>query len=65
MLRTVIAFAHIAGLVAGNGVLLLRAERQVQRGDAAGWPHMHRTAVVSLVLWFATTLAGAALPNIG
>jgi hypothetical protein len=48
-----------------NGVLLLHGQRRVQRGDANGWTRLHRTAVASLVLWFLTTLAGAALPNIG
>jgi uncharacterized membrane protein len=48
-----------------NGLLLLRGERQVQRGEAHAWTRLHYTAVASLVLWFLTTLAGAALPNIG
>jgi hypothetical protein len=48
-----------------NGLLLLRGERSVQRGEARAWSRLHYTAVASLVLWFLTTLAGAALPNIG
>ena len=48
-----------------NGLLLLRGERQVQRGEPHAWARLHYTAVASLVLWFLTTLAGAALPNIG
>ena len=48
-----------------NGLLLLRGERQAQRGDPHAWARLHSTAVASLVLWFLTTLAGAALPNIG
>lgn len=48
-----------------NGVLLLRVERQAQQGDARSWARLHYTAAASLVLWFLTTLAGAALPNIG
>jgi hypothetical protein len=48
-----------------NGALLLRGERQAARGDANAWPRLHDTAVASLMLWFLTTLAGAALPNIG
>ncbi|MGH9143479.1 MAG: hypothetical protein ACRD2I_20265 [Vicinamibacterales bacterium] len=48
-----------------NGSLLLRGERQVQRGDAGAWARLHLTATASLVLWLLTTLAGAALPNIG
>jgi hypothetical protein len=48
-----------------NGILLLKGERRVQRGDVHAWTRLHYTAVVSLVLWLLTTLAGAALPNIG
>jgi len=48
-----------------NGLLLLRRERQVQRGDVHAWMRLQSTAVASLVLWSLTTLAGAALPNIG
>ena len=48
-----------------NGALLLIGERQVKRGEARAWVRLHHTATASLVLWFLTTLAGAALPNIG
>jgi hypothetical protein len=48
-----------------NGLLLLRVEGQVRRGEPDAWARLHYTAVASLVLWFLTTLAGAALPNIG
>jgi hypothetical protein len=48
-----------------NGLLLLRGERQVRRGEPHAWARLHYTAVASLVLWCLTTLAGAALPNIG
>jgi hypothetical protein len=48
-----------------NGWLLLHGERLVTRGEAHGWARLHHTATASLVLWFLTTLAGAALPNIG
>jgi hypothetical protein len=48
-----------------NGALLLVAERQAKQGEARAWARLHYTAVSSLVLWFVTTLAGAALPNIG
>jgi hypothetical protein len=48
-----------------NGALLLRGEREVQRGAPGAWARLNIIAVVSLVLWFLTTLAGAALPNIG
>jgi len=48
-----------------NGALLLLGERHVRRGDPRAWARLHYTATASLVLWFLTTLAGAALPNIG
>jgi hypothetical protein len=48
-----------------NGALLLLVERQVTRGDVRAWARLYYTATASLVLWFLTSLAGAALPNIG
>ena len=48
-----------------NGVLLVRSERDATRAEAHAWTRLHFIATVSLVLWFLTTLAGAALPNIG
>lgn len=47
-----------------NGFVMLLGERKVQRGDARAWRQLHHVAVSSLVLWFLTTLAGAALPNV-
>ena len=47
-----------------NGVVMLLGERKLQRGDARAWQQLHNVAVSSLVLWFLTTLAGAALPNV-
>ena len=50
-----------------NGLVMQRAEQAVARegGDASpGWTRLKRAAVVSLVLWFATTLAGVALMNL-
>jgi hypothetical protein len=55
----------LMGLLLTNGALMLRGERQVTRGEPRAWARLHYTAVASLVLWFLTTLAGAALPNIG
>jgi hypothetical protein len=46
-----------------NGVLMLLAERKVLRGDARAWRRLYTVAVSSLLLWFLTTLAGAALSN--
>jgi len=58
------------GLVAvllGNGYAMTRAERAL-RGDDAGsspsWAHLRRTALVSVGLWYAITLAGVALVNV-
>lgn len=48
-----------------NGALLLLGERQVMRDDPNAWTRLHHTAISSLMLWLLTTLAGAALPNIG
>jgi hypothetical protein len=47
-----------------NGVFMHLGERRAARGVVA-WTRLRRTAVASLFLWFLTTLAGAALPNIG
>ncbi len=48
-----------------NGGVLLEAERRARLGNDAAWTALRATAVLSLVLWFLTTLAGAGLPNIG
>jgi len=48
-----------------NGALLVAGERRLKRGDVREWTRLYYTATASLVLWFLTTLAGAALPNIG
>lgn len=53
----------IAGLLA-NGVLLTRAERQAE-SDIQGWRMLTITSTISVALWMLTTLAGAALPNVG
>jgi hypothetical protein len=55
----------LVALLLMNGTLLLRGERQVQRGEPRAWTRLHHTAMASLALWFLTTLIGAALPNIG
>ena len=48
-----------------NGFFLTRAERQVETDAVRGWKWLTVTSTLSLVLWMLTTLAGAALPNIG
>ena len=52
-------------LLLANGALLLRREHQMRQGEPRAWMRLHHAAVASLVLWCLTTLAGAALPNIG
>ena len=52
-------------LLLANGALLRLAEGQASRGEPRAWARLHYTAAASLLLWFLTTLAGAALPNIG
>jgi len=48
-----------------NGVLLTRAERRAESDAVAGWRWLTITSTISVALWMLTTLAGAALPNIG
>jgi hypothetical protein len=48
-----------------NGAMMQRGERQVLRDEEGAWVRLRRIATVSLWLWLLTTLAGAALPNIG
>lgn len=59
-----IKMALIVGLLL-NGTMLWRAERRAAAGHGGSWTVLRYTAILSLILWFATTLAGAALPNIG
>ena len=51
-----------------NGWLMTRAERSLRTTGMSeenrAWTHLHNTAAVSLVLWYAITLAGVALLNI-
>lgn len=48
-----------------NGYLLTRAERKVETDAVRGWQWLTVTSTISVALWMLTTLAGAALPNIG
>jgi hypothetical protein len=52
-------------LLVANGAMLTRAEHAAVRGEPRAWGRLRQAAVVSLTLWFLTTLAGAALPNVG
>lgn len=51
-----------------NGWMMTRAERSLRatgmREEDRAWTHLHNTAAVSLVLWYAITLAGVALLNV-
>jgi hypothetical protein len=56
------------GMVAAlmiNGALLVRAGRDAIVPDAAVGRLLRRMTAISMALWFLTTLAGSALPNIG
>lgn len=54
----------ILALVA-NGLLLAHSERQAEFDATRGWRNLTITSSISVVLWMLTTLAGAALPNVG
>jgi len=56
------------GMVAAlmiNGALLVRVGRDGRAPDPDLRTALRRMTMVSMALWFLTTLAGAALPNIG
>jgi uncharacterized membrane protein len=55
----------LVALLLANGLGLTRAEAAAVRGDSHAWTRLRRGAIVSLTLWFLTTLAGTALPNVG
>jgi hypothetical protein len=48
-----------------NGFFLTHAERRAETDAVRGWRWLTVTSTISVVLWMLTTLAGAALPNIG
>jgi uncharacterized membrane protein len=54
----------LIALLVVNGTLMVAAARRAARGHTASWRHLHKLAVMSLLLWGLTTLAGAALPNL-
>ena len=52
-------------MLIANGVMLSHAEQAAARREPIAWSRLRRGAILSLTLWFLTTLAGAALPNVG
>ena len=55
--------ALVFGLVL-NGAVLVRATGRAENGDAVATARLRFVSLASLVLWFATTLMGAVLPNV-
>jgi|SRR4051812_7300057 hypothetical protein len=56
----------LVALLLLNGLIMTRAEAGLAKDPSDASPHwrsLHRAAVISLALWFATTLAGVALAN--
>lgn len=50
-----------------NGYLMTRTEARLaidSSESSPAWPALHRAAVLSMILWFVTTLAGAVLLNL-
>lgn len=56
----------LVGLLLLNGLLLLRAERALERDPEVegGWPRLRRRAAASVALWLVITLFGTALVNL-
>jgi hypothetical protein len=51
----------------GNGYAMTRAEKALREdaGEASpAWTRLRRTALASVALWYAITLAGVALANV-
>ena len=53
----------LVGMLLVNGWFMTRAETTFA-SVATAWPRLRLAAVLSIALWLATTLAGAALPNV-
>jgi len=54
----------LVGLLLANGGLLVQAGRRALAGDDSAWSRLRYGALASLTIWLATTLLGAALPNV-
>jgi hypothetical protein len=64
---TSLAFWIKMGLVAGlfvNGSILVRTALAAEAGDGRARNTLRRASIASIILWFATTLVGAVLPNV-
>ena len=55
----------LIGALLVNGALLARAERLARSGGDRAWRRLRHASLISLGLWFLTTLLGTALPNVG
>ncbi len=53
----------LVALLLANGSLLVHAGRRAQTGHQRAWTRLGYGSISSLILWFLTTLLGAALPN--
>jgi hypothetical protein len=58
-----IKMALVAALFV-NGAIIVRSALRTEAGDSQARQVLVRTSIASIILWFATTLAGAALPNV-
>lgn len=47
-----------------NGARIMIVGRRAEVGSPQGWRQLQHAAVLSLALWFVTTLLGVALPNV-
>lgn len=57
----------LVAVLLGNGYVMTRAEKAVRDDDTGAspsWGHLRRTALVSVALWYAITLAGVMLVNV-
>lgn len=55
----------LVALLLVNGLFLWASERRALAGEPRAWRALRTGAVLSMTLWFLTTLGGVALPNIG
>jgi hypothetical protein len=58
-----IKMALVVGLFV-NGAILVRKALRAEGGDSRARTALRRASIASIVLWFATTLVGAVLPNV-